>query len=223
MVHLSLDQLVHQIDAATPGEDALRRLSLAALGSEELTSTADDLVGHYVARAREAGASWAEIGSALGVTKQAAQQRHQARSYDVDDLEGLSIDARAALQQARKEAMAQWHHYVGTEHVLVGVLRTQDDLAAALGCTADDALETALALVGRGEVEVPRPPLLTARCRKTLDLAAAVAAELGHDAVGPADLVRGIVREGRGVAARVLDQRGGGIERVGSVLADLEG
>jgi hypothetical protein len=223
MVHLSLDQLVHQIDAATPGEDALRRLSLAALGSEELTSTADELVGHYIARAREAGASWADIGSALGVTKQAAQQRHQSRSNDVDDLVGLDDECRAALEQARREAVAQRHHYVGTEHVLVGVLRTRPELADALGCTADEALETALVLVGRGQVEVPRPPLLTARCRKTLDLAAAASAELGHASVSPADLLRGVVQEGRGVAARVLDQRGGGLDRVRSVLEALDG
>ncbi|MDO9457283.1 Clp protease N-terminal domain-containing protein [Nocardioides sp.] len=221
MVHLSLEQLVQQIDTATPGEDALRRLSLAAIGSEELSRTADDLVGHYVDEARGQGASWAEIGSAMGVTKQAAQQKHRHVSDDVDDLLGLDDAARTALQQASWTAMSQWHHYLGTEHVLVGVLRTDAPLAAALGFGADDALETAIAMVGRGEVEVLRPPLLTARCRKTIDLAAVEATERGHDLVTPTDLVLGMVREGRGIAARVLDQRAGGIDRVRGLVAAL--
>lgn len=224
MVHLSLEQLVHMIDSASPGEDALRRLSLAALGSEELASTADDLVGHYVARARDAGSSWTEIGSAMGVTKQAAHQRHTARSHypdDVDKIQGLDNYARVALQLAAKVAMSQWHHYIGTEHILVAVLRPGGPLSEALGFGAEDALETALAMVGRGEVEVPRTPLLTARARKTLELAALEATEHGHDLVTPADLVLGMIREGRGVAARVIDQRAGGIDRARTAILAL--
>ncbi|QDH11064.1 hypothetical protein FE634_21950 [Nocardioides dongxiaopingii] len=224
MTHLSLDQLIAQVDAASPGEDPVRQLSLAVLGSEELNRTADDLVGHYVERARAAGTSWADIGAAMGVTKQAAQQadRHRGgRSHDVDELDGLDPGARAALERAREEARGLRHHYVGTEHVLLGVLRLDDDLATRLGVTPDDATETALALVGRGEVEVARPPLLTARARKTVDLAAAEATALGHDLVTSTDLLRGILREGRGIGARVLDQRGGGLARVREVLAGI--
>ncbi len=226
MVHFSLEQLVTQIDAASPGEDPMRRLALAVLGAEELGRTADDLVGHYVGQARASGASWTDIGSAMGVTKQAAQQADRqrgSRSHDVDDLDGLDPAARSALEQAREEARVLRHHYVGTEHVLLGVLRLGDDLAAALGCGPAEVIETTLAMVGLGDVEVTRPPLLTARARKTIDLAAAEATALGHDLVTPADLLRGIVREGRGVAARVLDQRGGGLAQVRVVLADLEG
>ncbi|GAA5145746.1 Clp protease N-terminal domain-containing protein [Nocardioides marinquilinus] len=225
MAYPSLPELVRSVEAAAPGAPPLRRLTLAVLAADELGRTADDLVGHFVGQAREAGLPWAEIGAAMGVTKQAAQQRHVQRAQGADDdlasITGLDDAARAALEHAPVEALALWHHFVGTEHLVVAVLRTQGTLAEAVGCTAEDAVATAVAIVDRGATEPPTAPQLTARARKTLDLAALVATERGHDLVTPADLLLGVVREGRGIGAQVLDQRGGGLDAVRERLLSL--
>ena len=129
MVQISLEELVKQVDAAAPQGSALRKLSLAVIGSRELTKAADDLVGHYVEEARAAGASWADIGAAMGVSKQAAQQRAQARSEEAehdDDLGEYAPDVAAAVRTARERAVEHRHWYVGTEHLLVGLLAQSD-------------------------------------------------------------------------------------------------
>ncbi len=80
MVEISTEQLIDQVDRATTGATALQRVELAAAGAAQLVGVADALVGHYVEAARDEGVAWTDIGAALGVTKQAAQQRHVARS-----------------------------------------------------------------------------------------------------------------------------------------------
>ncbi len=220
MVQLSLEQLVDQVDAAAPNSSPLRRLTLAVVGSELLTSTADDLVGHFVEKARAEGASWAEIGAAMGVSKQAAQQRHVGREdshdeppFDMDD------DTRAALTQAHQEARDLNHLYVGTEHLLVGVLRLSAPLTAAVGLTADAARDAAVALVGRGGGGGLGQPGFTARARKVMELAHREAHQLGAAAVSPGHVILAILREGTGIAAQIIPDHDTVRSRVLTALA----
>jgi hypothetical protein len=218
MVQISLEELVQQVDAAAPQGSPLRKLSLAVIGSRELTEVADDLVGHYVEEARAAGASWSDIGAAMGVSKQAAQQRAQVRAEESerdDDLGEYAPEVAAAVRSARERAMAHRHWYVGTEHLLVGLLDAQDGrLADAVGLTADEAMDAALEIVGEGTAEVVRPPALTARATKVMQIAEREARHSGDDEVQPAHVLLALVREGRGVAAQVLDEHAGGLTRV---------
>ena len=225
MVQISLEALVKQVDAAAPQGSALRKLSLAVIGSRELTKAADDLVGHYVEEARAARASWADIGAAMGVSKQAAQQRAQARSEEAehdDDLGEYAPDVAAAVRTARERAVEHRHWYVGTEHLLVGLLAQPDGrLADVTGLTADEAMQAALEIVGEGPADVARPPALTARATKVMQIAERAARHSGDDTVQPAHVLLALVREGRGVAAQVLEERAGGLAKVRDAASSL--
>ena len=225
MVQISLEALVKQVDAAAPQGSALRKLSLAVIGSRELTKAADDLVGHYVEEARAAGAPWADIGAAMGVSKQAAQQRAQARSEEAehdDDLGEYAPDVAAAVRTARERAVEHRHWYVGTEHLLVGLLAQPDGrLADVTGLTADEAMQAALEIVGEGTAGVARPPALTARATKVMQIAARAPRHSGDDTVQPAHVLLALVREGRGVAAQVLEERAGGLAKVRDAASSL--
>src|SRR5438270_13033857 len=72
---VKLQELIDQIEADLPDADPVAKIGEARLRSRTLVDLGDQLVDHYVHAARAAGASWSQIGEALGVTKQAAQQR----------------------------------------------------------------------------------------------------------------------------------------------------
>ena len=75
-LNISLADLIARLDEEFPDADDLARISEAQLRAQTLSDLGDQLVGHYVGKAKQAGASWSEIGDAIGVSKQAAQQRH---------------------------------------------------------------------------------------------------------------------------------------------------
>src|SRR4051794_32597970 len=74
MATLRLDDLIDGIRTTYPGQP-LEQLTAAVVAAEHVNEVADHLIGHFVDSARHSGASWTDIGGALGVTKQAAQQR----------------------------------------------------------------------------------------------------------------------------------------------------
>src|SRR6266511_1624212 len=124
-------QAVHD---RTADQDALARVAVASEVSGEIASKADLLLGHFVEAARQAGCSWTEIGAALGVTKQGAQQRVVDRApaspkTDEQLLVHHTDRARSRVARARAEARAMGHNYVGTEHLLLGVLGDPDALS----------------------------------------------------------------------------------------------
>ena len=73
---MELGDLVEQVEDTAISDEPLDRLSAAMGVKAEMDDLTDTLIGHFVDQARRAGCSWSEIGEAMGVTKQAAQQRH---------------------------------------------------------------------------------------------------------------------------------------------------
>ncbi|MEK8170488.1 hypothetical protein NKH77_15430 [Streptomyces sp. M19] len=73
---ISLADLIAHLDEELPDADELARISEARLRAQTLSDLGDQLIDHYVSKAKRTGASWTEIGDAIGVSKQAAQQRH---------------------------------------------------------------------------------------------------------------------------------------------------
>src|SRR5207245_7487604 len=73
-----LDRLIATVTESTATDDPLSRLAAAARARDELDALTEALLDHFVEAAREAGCSWSQIGTVLGVSKQAAQQRHTA-------------------------------------------------------------------------------------------------------------------------------------------------
>jgi ATP-dependent Clp protease ATP-binding subunit ClpC len=116
--------------------------------------------------------------------------------------------ARLAMVLAQEEARELKHNYVGTEHLLLGLLRQDDGLAARLLASLDVTLEKVRAevdrIVGPGD-EVTRGQIpFTPRAKRALELALKEARSLGHDHIGTEHLLLGLLRKSEGVAARIL-------------------
>ena len=120
--------------------------------------------------------------------------------------------AQAALRLAQESSARLGHGYVGSEHLLLGLLKEGQGVAAKVlsraGLTGE-AVQTSIAgLVGVGAPGGPPSQGLTPRCKKIIELALTEAHRLGHHYVGTEHLLLGLLREGDGVAARVLTGSG---------------
>ena len=127
-------------------------------------------------------------------------------------LSRLNEHAQRVLTLAREEAQSFNHHYIGTEHVLLGLLREQQGLAAQVLSTLGVELEATRATVerdmGRGNEASAEEIDYVPRVRKVLSLAMDEAERQGCILVRTEHMLLGIVREGGGVAANVLDHFG---------------
>jgi len=221
----SLTELIQTVNDRSADEDALTLVAAAAEVSGEITSKADLLLGHFVEAARHAGRSWAEIGAALGVTKQGAQQRFVDRDATTPSAEdqllvGYTVRARASVARAREEAVEMGHNYVGTEHLLLGVLADPAALSVRvlteLGIPADELRRTVMEAAGPRS---PREPSggdapFTPRSRRVLDLTRGESLRLGHNYVGTEHLLIALAAEKDGAGGRVLREHGVDVDRV---------
>lgn len=116
--------------------------------------------------------------------------------------------ARQAVVLAQEEARALEHNYIGTEHMLLGLLREREGVAArvlgSLDITVERVRSHVIRLAGPSEELIPRQIPFTPRAKRLLELALREAATLGHDHVGTEHMLLGVVRGNEGVAARVL-------------------
>ena len=120
-----LDDLIGAI--AAQHDQPLDRLSGAVLLADHLGEVADSLIGHFVDQARRAGASWADIGRSMGVTKQAAQKRFVAKgdAPALDPSQGFSRftdGARAVVVGAQEAARAAENETIGIAHLVLGLV-----------------------------------------------------------------------------------------------------
>jgi ATP-dependent Clp protease ATP-binding subunit ClpC len=122
--------------------------------------------------------------------------------------ERFSEQARQVVVLAEDEARALKHNYIGTEHVLLGLLREEEGDAAhvlaSFDITADNVRAQVLQLIGPGEEVVTGDIPFTPRLKKVLNLALREALSLGHNYIGTEHILLGIVRENAGVAAKIL-------------------
>jgi ATP-dependent Clp protease ATP-binding subunit ClpA len=118
--------------------------------------------------------------------------------------------ARQAVVVAQDEARRLRHNYIGTEHILLGLLGDPDGLAcrilAATGMSPESTREEVAAIVGTGTKAPSGHIPFTPRAKKTLELALREALQLRHNYIGTEHILLGLIREGEGVAAEVLKQ-----------------
>ncbi|EPE62406.1 negative regulator of genetic competence ClpC/MecB [Exiguobacterium sp. S17] len=119
--------------------------------------------------------------------------------------------AQRVLALAQEEAVRLGHHNIGTEHILLGLVREGEGIAAkalfALGLTSEKIQQEVEALIGRGS-ENGSTIHYTPRAKKVIELSMDEARKLGHSYVGTEHILLGLIREGEGVAARVLNNLG---------------
>src|ERR1700751_1376318 len=116
--------------------------------------------------------------------------------------------ARQVVVLAQEEARTLKHNYIGSEHILLGLLREEEGLAArvleSLDITTERVRSQVVRIVGSGEEVTSGQIPFTPRAKKVLELALREALSLGHNYIGTEHILLGLVRENEGVAARIL-------------------
>ena len=131
--------------------------------------------------------------------------------------EKFSERARKVLTYAQEEAQHLNHSYIGTEHILLGLLREEEGVAAKvltnLGAGLNKVRASVEFIIGRGEKPSAGETGLTPRARRVIELAIDEARYLGHNYIGTEHLLLGLLREGEGIASGVLDSFGITLDR----------
>ncbi len=207
-----LDALIDYVRIVRPDGGPLDRLADAVMAASQLDEHSDALVGYFVDQARSAGASWNQIGAAMGVSKQAAQKRFVVRGGEVlsenHTFSRFTPRARAALAAAGELAAQTGNEAVDVTHLAAGVFIDPDGLAArvvqrlevdngrlyqalGVGPARDD---------GDADPAALRQLEFTAPCREAFKQALKAALRLEHNYIGTEHLLLGVTT-GRGPVA----------------------
>lgn len=135
--------------------------------------------------------------------------------------------AQKVLMYAREEAKRVNYPHIGTEYLLLGLIREGESAAAkvlsTLGIDAEKVNEAVSQMVEMSNEPLPAEPALTARAKKVLELSLDEARRMGNNYVGPEHLLLGLIREGEGVAASILSATGADYRKLRTMVAHLQG
>lgn len=230
--------LIQDIEAS--GGEPFAQLRRASERSREVAAIADSLLDHFIQKARGEGLTWTQIGEALDISKQAAQQRSAKLIRALDPREAPAPEAapsehrrfragrkrlpmfarftdRARLAVSEAEAVARGfgHDYVGTEHLLAGVVRAGrvgTEALAALGVDAHVIGQAIEAKIGRGSgdgFDPTRKVPFTPRAKRALEGALREALKLGHSYIGTEHIALTLMEgDQRSVARQILAEAG---------------
>jgi hypothetical protein len=208
-----LGDLLRRAVSTDDPDDALRAITV-------LRGELDRLERDAVSCARVAGSSWSAIAGALSITRQAAQKRHRGAPRAANAAPAptrtvlVTAPARMAVRLGRQEARAMGADVVGTEHLLLGVLRCGDHRAVkvleTLGVTLDDARAAAQPTLidGQPPAEPPGKDGISTYARSVLEQSLREAVARGDGAIGVEHLLLALLREDVGGAARTLHELG---------------
>lgn len=216
---------------ASGGADPLRRIEAAATVKAQIEQRSDELLDHFVNEARSAGCSWTQIGEALGVTRQAAQQRHGGilsrllRGFTNAKSKRFDASARAAVVAAQSVARGRHHPTIDTEHLLLGLFADDGNVAMAAFTDLGVDRGTVERLVDERSPLGPHPVdghlPFSAAATKSLELALREAARLDHDSIGCEHIALALARAGDdGIAGQILTSCGVTHSRLDAAIAD---
>ncbi|HKW21587.1 MAG TPA: Clp protease N-terminal domain-containing protein [Ktedonobacterales bacterium] len=144
-----------------------------------------------------------------------------------DKFEKFTERARLVLRLAQEEAQKLNHNYIGTEHLLLGLIDEGEGQAVkmlqALDIRPNKVRKSVMHIIGRGDRIVLGEVGLTPRAKKVMELAVDEARRLNHHYIGTEHLLLGLVREGEGIAAGVLESLGVNLDRARRVLVEPVG
>ena len=133
--------------------------------------------------------------------------------------------ARRVVVLAQEEARMLNHNYIGTEHILLGLIHEGEGVAAkaleALGISLEAVRSQVEEIIGQGQQAPSGHIPFTPRAKKVLELSLREALQLGHNYIGTEHILLGLIREGEGVAAQVLVKLGADLNRVRTQVISL--
>ncbi|MHA6799820.1 ATP-dependent Clp protease ATP-binding subunit [Bounagaea algeriensis] len=133
--------------------------------------------------------------------------------------------ARRVVVLAQEEARALNHNYIGTEHILLGLIHEGEGVAAkaleSLGIAQEGVRQQVEEIIGQGQQAPSGHIPFTPRAKKVLELSLREALQLGHNYIGTEHILLGLIREGEGVAAQVLVKLGADLNRVREQVLQL--
>src|ERR1700740_2303203 len=133
--------------------------------------------------------------------------------------------ARRVVVLAPEEARMLNHNYIGTEHILLGLIHEGEGVAAkaleSLGISLDAVRQQVEEIIGQGQQAPSGHIPFTPRAKKVLELSLREALQLGHNYIGTEHILLGLIREGDGVAAQVLVKLGADLNRVRQQVIQL--
>jgi transposase-like protein len=206
----TIEQLARDVVQIADPDTALRALTALR---QELDATEPELV----LRALQDGASWSQVARALGITKQAAHRKYRflfEHAITVPAAEKLQVtgEARRAIQYARQEAKRLSHPAVGTEHILLGILRCERSAAAkalnAVGVSLERAracLHTTLPGLAPAQVESPGTDGISQQARRILERSVREAVQRGDGHIGVEHLLLALLVDSRNGAVQTLE------------------
>jgi hypothetical protein len=222
-----LDSLIKSINDQNQTGSELDRVAAAVEMNKALSGLGDQLISHFVEEARSIGRSWTEIGDVLGVSKQGAHQRfgrrllipaslrremgRMYRESKIGFFERFSDSARRVMVESQIEARRLKHNYLGTEHILLGLLVEGGqirEVLAAEGASVSKARTSVESIVGPGNEEPTGSLPFTPRAKRVIELALREALKLRQNVVSSEHLLLGLLVEGEGVGAQVLKDLG---------------
>jgi hypothetical protein len=219
-----LDNLITYVQSLHPKGEPLDRLSDAVVVSARLDERADALIGHFVDQARRSGASWSQIGTSMGVSKQAAQKRFVPRWDGSDPIptgelgSRFTVRARRVVAAAGQLAADGGAELIGTPHLAIGLLAEPEGLAArivhALGVT-DEQLGAAFGLSVSTDAAAAdvRDLHFTEGGKAAMEGTLKAALRLGHNYIGTEHILLGLLFADDDTA-RQLGELGLTVERV---------
>src|SRR5881227_3533656 len=142
-----------------------------------------------------------------------------------DMFERFTDRARRVVVLAQEEARMLNHNYIGTEHILLGLIHEGEGVAAkaleSLGISLDAVRQQVEEIIGQGQQAPSGHIPFTPRAKKVLELSLREALQLGHNYIGTEHILLGLIREGEGVAAQVLQKLGADLNRVRQQVIQL--
>ena len=220
VTRLTLEELAKPIDADS-GASPLARVEAAATTAGELRGLGDALLDRYVQAARADGHSWSEIGTALGVTKQAAHERFVDAPLAWP--QHFDEPARAVVARALEEARGFGHRYLGTEHLLLALSAEPGLAASALADLGVDELAVRGSIeriIGRGR-SGDGTLGITPRTKRVFEAAIKEAKRLGSRRCAESEHLLLALAASDGVARDILDEHGAAEQAIRGALAHL--
>ncbi|MGH3349907.1 MAG: Clp protease N-terminal domain-containing protein [Nocardioides sp.] len=227
-----LDTLIDSIKKAR--DEPLDQLADAMLVGEHLGEVADHLIGHFVDQARRSGASWTDIGTRMGVTKQAAQKRYVPKAGATDQ----SLDpnagfakftprARTVVVSAQAEARKASNAETGVPHLVLGLLTEPEGVAGhaikGQGVTLDAVHDAATAATPAPYGEVGEMIPFSSDAKKVLELTFREALRLEHSYVGTEHILLALLEheDGTGILHDAGLDKPGTEQSITSILDSL--